>query len=113
MMAGAATPLSHSYETDQYYGQFPLDGCGGFSAAEALTIGTCRQFKNVSHYFDLRNNSCSDIGTVEMAQMSDYMKMAGIKMSKHFENACYGGKRILHFLPTRHGENARYCENKG
>ncbi|MCP4406056.1 MAG: hypothetical protein GY801_53280 [bacterium] len=26
-----------SYETDQYYGQFPLDGCGSFFAAEALT----------------------------------------------------------------------------
>ncbi len=37
LMAAADFPLlRRSYETDQYDGQFPLDGCGGFSAAEAL-----------------------------------------------------------------------------
>ncbi len=37
LMVAADFPLlRRSYETDQYYGQCPLDGCGGFSAAEAL-----------------------------------------------------------------------------
>ncbi|MCP4395916.1 MAG: hypothetical protein GY801_01200 [bacterium] len=37
MVAADFSLLSRSYETAQYDGQFPLDGSGGFSAAEALT----------------------------------------------------------------------------
>ncbi len=46
LMAAADFPLlRRSYETDRYDGQFPLDGSGGFSAAEALTRNMYRTHK--------------------------------------------------------------------
>ncbi len=57
MAAAVFLLLRRSYETDRYYGQFPLDGSGGFSAAEALTTlrgDSRRGAENCSKGFSLR-----------------------------------------------------------